>query len=69
MSVLPCGRSGCESIMCDRFSYAYGYLCDGCFDQLCQLPEDTDIRDFMRDNDPPKLDDHREHFSEEFPIR
>jgi len=34
MSVLECGRSGCENIMCDYVSYSYGYLCSECRAEL-----------------------------------
>lgn len=34
MSVLACSRQGCENIMCDKYSYIYGYICDECFEGL-----------------------------------
>jgi hypothetical protein len=34
MSVLRCTRNGCENIMCDRYSYNYGYICNECFEEL-----------------------------------
>ena len=68
MSVLPCARSGCGGIMCDRFSYHYGYICEDCFGELCRLPEDTDIRSFMR-GDAIDSPDREEYFSQEFPLR
>lgn len=36
MSVLSCDRRGCTNIMCDRHSYEYGYICNECFEELCQ---------------------------------
>ena len=47
MSVLACDRSGCPNIMCDRYSYDYGYLCRECFEELVSLGVGTDIRRFM----------------------
>lgn len=37
MGVRHCARKGCEAIMCDRYSSAYGYICDNCFDELVCL--------------------------------
>lgn len=34
MSVLNCQRNGCENIMCKRYSYECGYICDECFEEL-----------------------------------
>lgn len=34
MSVLSCYRRNCENIMCDRYSYEYGYICDECLKEL-----------------------------------
>lgn len=34
MSVLSCRRHRCENIMCDRYSYEFGYICDECFEEL-----------------------------------
>lgn len=45
MSVLTCSRYGCGNIMCDRYSYVYGYICEECFRELLDLP--VDIRHFM----------------------
>jgi len=47
MSVLACDRRGCENIMCDRYSEDYGYICDGCFRELCASGIETDIEKFM----------------------
>ena len=49
MSVKECNRIGCDNIMCDRYSYEYGYLCDDCFNALSNMSPDTDIREFMGD--------------------
>ena len=47
MSVLACQRRGCENIMCDRYSYEYGYICDDCFTELVSLGVETNIDFFM----------------------
>lgn len=48
MGVLSCDRAGCENIMCDSYSYEYGYICNECFDEICSLGVNTDIHKFMR---------------------
>lgn len=47
MSVMPCARAGCESVMCDRLSYIHGYICDDCFSELVACPALTDVKEFM----------------------
>lgn len=71
MSVLQCNRRGCPNIMCDRYSYNHGYLCDSCFEELVVAdPEDIDW--FMgttpKSTNPP-TPDNRDRFDEEFPAR
>ena len=34
MSVLACNRVGCENVMCDYYSHAYGYICWECLQEL-----------------------------------
>lgn len=34
MGVLPCSRKECPKIMCDRYSYTHGYICQECFEEL-----------------------------------
>lgn len=46
MSVLSCDRNGCKNIMCDLYSYDYGYICGDCYSELLNLP-DTSIKEFM----------------------
>ena len=46
MSVLACNRLGCENIMCDRYSYKYGYICNECFNELLST-QDLTIEEFM----------------------
>lgn len=44
-----CARRDCENIMCDLYSYKYGYICRKCFLELSKKRQDID--DFM---DTPK---------------
>lgn len=46
MGVLACDRKGCENIMCDHFSFKYGYICNECFYELKSKPW-ISIRNFM----------------------
>lgn len=39
MGVMQCDRLKCESILCDRYSSDFGYICSDCFDELVQLGE------------------------------
>ena len=50
MGVLSCDRNGCENIMCDYYSYEYGYICWECRNELITKGP-CDIKDFM---DSPK---------------
>ena len=34
MGVMPCSRNGCINILCSKYSYKHGYLCDECFREL-----------------------------------
>lgn len=58
MSVLACGRLGCDAVMCDKWSYRFGYICESCLDELdSQNPGTYDeIRAFMEDpkGNPPR---------------
>lgn len=67
MSVMQCDREGCESIMCDRYSSQYGYICDECFKELIALGT-WNIEYFMRKKfsnpKPPSF----EWYEREFPI-
>ena len=47
MSVLSCNRSDCENVMCDRYSDAFGYICNECFEELVARGVNTDISKFM----------------------
>ena len=46
MSVMECSKNGCDSVMCDRHSNKYGYICYECFDTLKES-RDISIEDFM----------------------
>ena len=52
MGVLNCDRKGCDNVMCDRLSYEFGYICDRCFDELCEIGNVHDVVGFMAT--PPK---------------
>jgi len=45
MGVLNCDRTGCENIMCDRYSDKYGYICWECFNEL--VAKKIPVGDFM----------------------
>jgi len=60
MSVLACDRRGCPNVMCDRYSYEYGYICDDCFRELVRSGVRTNVDDFMETEPgppPPKNED------------
>jgi hypothetical protein len=56
MSVLECGRSGCDAVMCDRLILdSSTYLCDNCWKELLEhkktWPKDartSDVYVFLR---------------------
>ncbi len=48
MGVLACDRSGCENVMCDRYSHEHGYICNECYDELITAIYKMDIDTFMR---------------------
>ena len=63
MGVLVCSRSDCENVMCDRYSPAYGYLCDECFAELVRCGVKTDIDEFLSravhtDDDPAAIESY-----------
>lgn len=67
MSVLACSRSGCDNIMCDRYSPKFGYICQECFEELCRLGVDTNIRVFMDSRVEPRIGDPIIYFDNIFP--
>lgn len=34
MGVMSCNRAACESILCERYSHIYGYICKDCLEEL-----------------------------------
>lgn len=46
MGVLTCDRLGCDNIMCDYFSFKYGYICNECLEELKRKPG-VSIESFM----------------------
>lgn len=36
MGVMPCQRGNCSTILCDRYSNKYGYICNSCFEELVE---------------------------------
>ena len=69
MSVMPCARNGCKNIMCNRYSFIYGYICIDCFNELISLGPETNIITFF---DIPKKTINTEaayaRFNVEFPL-
>ena len=47
MGVMSCSRRGCENIMCDRYSYAFGYICNECYKELVENGIGVDIEVFL----------------------
>jgi hypothetical protein len=62
MSVLSCDRRGCNSIMCDRYSFSFGYICEYCYTAAVKLRiTDRDrLIEFMNDDDLQPPDDEAE---------
>jgi hypothetical protein len=66
MGVMSCRRNNCNNIMCDRYSYRYGYICNECFEEL--LHSNLNIRNFMETSKPEEYDYNRfEMLDKEFP--
>jgi hypothetical protein len=71
MGVLPCGRDGCDNILCDRYSYAVEcYLCYECFEELVGLGPGGDIEEFLCKtcNDVPDPIDSYKYWDEIFTL-
>ena len=51
MSMLECDRHKCDNVLCNRYSYKYGYLCNECFEELKNKIDLISIGQFM---DSPK---------------
>jgi len=70
MGVMPCQREGCESILCDRYSRNYGYICNQCFNELVSLGPDVSIYCFMQSvKGEDRSVDALARLEDEFPIR
>ena len=72
MSVLSCDRYGCSNVMCDRYSYTHGYICDECFSELVESEKDVD--EFMTSYKPEdyRLEVKKNYYdmcNSEFPIK
>ena len=58
MGVMACSREGCQNILCNWYSYEYGYLCNECFRELMDTV--VEIEDFM---DSPKRETNNRAFA------
>jgi hypothetical protein len=73
MGVLSCDRVGCDSIMCDRLSYEFGYICSDCFEEMVdkRIPHDK-IKEFMDTEKDRCIEPENpytyEYYSKIFPI-
>ena len=69
MGVMNCARRGCGSILCDRSSHDFGYLCNDCFDELVKSGPTTDIAKFMLDERTANnlIREARARYEAEFP--
>ena len=67
MGVLSCNRNGCQNIMCDRYSFTHGYICDDCFEELVETRPDS-IAAFMAAEKPEQRPDLRAFYDKEFPV-
>lgn len=48
MGVMACDRAGCDNVMCDHYSEAFGYICYDCKKELIETRGETTIGEFMR---------------------
>jgi len=67
MGALSCFHCDCNNIMCSRYSYTYGYICNECFEEL--VSSNLDIDEFM--NTPKQTNffapiERREEMEKEF---
>lgn len=37
MGVMECSRNGCDHILCECYSFEYGYICNECKEELKQF--------------------------------
>ncbi len=64
MGVLTCNRKGCDHIMCDFYSYKFGYICGDCLIELRDSGLDTAT--FMATE---KTEGKQYNYDEEFQVR
>ncbi len=53
MGVLACNRTGCENIMCNRYSSMHGYICNECFSEFTEST--VYAQDFMTSTKEPDI--------------
>jgi len=71
MGVMACDRTGCDNVMCDRYSNRLGYICCECFDELVNLGITANVEEFMdtpKRVRPEQYVDARECFDKVFPL-
>ena len=57
MGVMACDRKGCDSIMCDKYSTEFGYICYSCLKELKGIQSNKELKfeDIHRFMDTPKF--------------
>lgn len=68
---MTCAVHGCDNMLCQRFSYRYGYICDRHFQQLIDLGPRVNVARFMAGSHRHPADrDQRaiERYNTEFPF-
>lgn len=66
MGVMRCVREGCKNIMCDRYSFTYGHICNECFDELCD--SNLSIKEFL-ETGKKVIENRYNEIDKEFPNR
>lgn len=66
---MECDRKGCNTVMCHRYNSEYGYICQECFNELCESTLEVDVfmstkKDSNRDL---KMEARREFLDKLFP--
>ena len=71
MGTMSCNRRYCTSIMCNRYSHVYGYICNECFNELIKLGPETNIHDFMNSTKLKLINEQAAlaRFNVEFPYK
>ena len=71
MSILSCNRRGCDTVMCTRYSFKYGYICYSCFERLVSNGRNTNIEEFMATSayTDDREDGAYERFNDEFELQ